>query len=132
MASTDTPGEERDTCFREIVEHAPFGLWLSATDGTLLEINPAACRMLELIDIPWMTLMHPEDLPGALERRERLLHSDVTHTRQKDVIFIAAGERSCSTWRSRSSGTPVASRLTSSSRPKILQSAGACWRFARK
>ena len=88
---------ESETSFREIVEHAPCGMWLSTIDGTLIEVNPAACRMLgrereNLVGERWMTLMHPKDLPFALQRRDRLLEASLTHTTAEGRYLHCSGK----------------------------------------
>ena len=53
--------------FREVFEHAPFGMAVSESDGRFLQVNEALCRMIgyserELLDKTWRTLTHPDDL----------------------------------------------------------------------
>lgn len=88
---------EREACFREIFEYAPFGMWLSALDGTILQVNPAACHMFgysreELLGQRWMTLMHPDDLGAALRRRENLLESPRAHVRAEGRYIHRCGQ----------------------------------------
>ena len=67
--------EER---FRNAFESAPFGMCLSALDGTFLQVNSALCEMLgypeeELLRMGWAHLTHPDDLKASLEMARRLL-----------------------------------------------------------
>ena len=67
--------EER---FRNAFENAPFGMFLSATDGRFVQVNATVCRMLgyserELLALGWPELTHPDDLEAGRETLELLL-----------------------------------------------------------
>ena len=67
--------EER---FRNAFESAPFGMCLSALDGSFLQVNSALCEMLgypeeELLGMAWRQLTHPDDLAPSLQMAQRLL-----------------------------------------------------------
>jgi PAS domain S-box-containing protein len=60
--------EER---FREVFEHAPFGLCLTGLDGRIMQVNAALCRMLgfskeEMLGTAWAQRTHPDDLVSFL------------------------------------------------------------------
>jgi PAS domain S-box-containing protein len=66
--------EER---FREVFEHAPFGMCVSGPDGRFIQVNAAFCRMVgysepELLATQWSALTHPDDLASSLRGMERL------------------------------------------------------------
>jgi PAS domain S-box-containing protein len=58
---------ESEERFREIFQHAPFGLCVTGLDGRIIHANAALCRMLgysaeELPGTAWAQLTHPDDL----------------------------------------------------------------------
>lgn len=60
-------GEQR---FREVFEHAPFGICLCSLDGTFLQVNSAFGKMLdyfpgEMLGKSFATLTHPADLDAS-------------------------------------------------------------------
>ena len=62
---------ESEERFREIFEHAPFGMCVTGLDGRFIQVNAALCRMLgyseqELLGTPWAQLTHPDDLAPFL------------------------------------------------------------------
>ncbi len=68
-------GEQR---FREVFEHAPFGICLCALDGTFLQVNSAFCKMLdyfpdELIGKSFALLTHPGDLEASNKTMQEML-----------------------------------------------------------
>lgn len=69
--------QEIEERFREVFEHAPFGIWVGGLDGRILQANAALCRMLgyadgELIAKAWTEVIHPDDLGPSLERKAQL------------------------------------------------------------
>jgi PAS domain S-box-containing protein len=69
---------ESGELFREVFEHAPFGLCVSDVNGRFLQVNAELCRMLgyterELLVRSWAELTHPEDLEATRQRTERIL-----------------------------------------------------------
>ena len=70
---------ESDERFSEVFKHAPFGMCVSALDGTLTQVNAAFCRMVgfsekELLATSWADLTHPDDRKPSLEIMEKLSH----------------------------------------------------------
>ena len=68
---------ESEERFREVFEHAPFGMCVSGLDGRFLQVNAAFCRMLgyseeELLAKTWSELTHPDDLESSQRRMEQL------------------------------------------------------------
>jgi PAS domain S-box-containing protein len=66
---------ESEEQFREVFEHAPFGMSVAGPDGRIIQANAALCRMLgysepELRATTWMELTHPDDEPAFLRRME--------------------------------------------------------------
>jgi PAS domain S-box-containing protein len=62
---------------RKIFEHAPFGMWVAAPDGRIVQANPAICRMLgyseaELVVLRWKDLVHPADMALSHQMGEQL------------------------------------------------------------
>ena len=62
---------ESEERFREVFEHAPFGLCVTGLDGRIIQANAALCRMLgysaqELPGTAWAQLTHPDDLAPFL------------------------------------------------------------------
>ncbi len=75
--ATEQQCRESQARFREIFEHAPFGIGVTALDGSLKQVNPALRRMLgysesELLNRNWKELTHPDDIEYSEERLERL------------------------------------------------------------
>jgi PAS domain S-box-containing protein len=68
---------ESEARFREVFEHAPFGMCVAGLDGRPIQVNDALCRMLgyteqELLGIAWAELTHPDDLEPSLSGVEQL------------------------------------------------------------
>ncbi len=69
---------ESEERFRQIFEHAPFGMCVSGPDGRFIQLNAAFCRMLgyseqELFASSWVELTHPDELEPSQRRMEQLL-----------------------------------------------------------
>ena len=67
---------ESEERFREVFEHAPFGLCLTGLDGHITQVNVALCRILgysqeELLGTAWAQRTHPEDLVSFLRWMEQ-------------------------------------------------------------
>jgi PAS domain S-box-containing protein len=63
---------ESEERFRRAFEHAAFGMALVGTDGSLLRVNPSACRMFgyseeELLATTFQALTYPDDLQVGLD-----------------------------------------------------------------
>lgn len=90
----DRAGEER---FRRSFDDAAIGMALSATDGTLLEVNGSFCAMLgyrpgELVGTSYRSITHPQDVDvGAPEIRRAIDGELRTFTLQKRYLH-AGGE----------------------------------------
>ena len=68
---------ESEWRFREVFEHAPFGMSVAGPDGRIIQVNEAFCRMLGYSeqDLPgrlWSELVHPDDLEPSLQMGEQL------------------------------------------------------------
>jgi len=68
---------ETEERFREVFEHAPFGMCLTGLDRRLIQVNAAFCRMLgyseeELMGRSWVEFTHPDDLTLSQEMCEQL------------------------------------------------------------
>jgi PAS domain S-box-containing protein len=68
---------ESEERFREVFEHAPFGMAVTGLDGRFLQVNEALCKMLgyseqDLLDTTWTALTHPDDLELSLQRMQEL------------------------------------------------------------
>ncbi|MFN4143682.1 sensor histidine kinase [Aestuariivirga sp.] len=73
--------EER---FRGIFENAPIGISISDMEGNFVQCNPAYERMLgydmaELRNLPFSTLVHPDDRAANLAEMDRLVRQEVPH-----------------------------------------------------
>jgi PAS domain S-box-containing protein len=69
---------ESEERFRDVFEHAPFGMLVAGLDRTIIHANAAFCRMLgyselELAAATWAKLTHPDDLESSQRMMERLL-----------------------------------------------------------
>jgi len=58
---------ETEERFREVFEHAPFGMLVAGLDGRFIQVNAAFCGMLgyseqELLGRQWAEFTHPDDL----------------------------------------------------------------------
>ena len=68
---------ESEERFREVFEHAPFGMCVSGLDGRFFQVNAAFCRMLgysedEVLSMAWRELIHPDDVEAGLRMMEQL------------------------------------------------------------
>lgn len=73
MQDSSLPGDER---FSQLVDHAPFMLWVSGPDGLCTFFNRPWLKfrgrtMLQEIGYGWTEGVHPEDLPACLETYRR-------------------------------------------------------------
>jgi two-component system cell cycle sensor histidine kinase/response regulator CckA len=79
------PGEER---FRVLFERSPVGMVLAALDGTLIAVNPAACKLWgrreeELIGSSGGDAVHPDERHGATDRFRQLIEGTLDEVRQE-------------------------------------------------
>ena len=63
--------------FREVFQHAPFGLSVTGPDLRFVRVNPELCKILgyteaEILKVRWPSLLHPEDREFLVARKERL------------------------------------------------------------
>ncbi len=68
---------ESEVRFRQVFEHAPFGMCVSGADGRFIQLNAAFSRMLgyseqELFALSWKEITHPGDLAASTGRIEQL------------------------------------------------------------
>jgi PAS domain S-box-containing protein len=68
---------ESDARFREVFNHAPFSMCVTALDGRFVQVNAALCRMLgyseaELLTKTWQALTHLDDLKASLGKMDAL------------------------------------------------------------
>jgi PAS domain S-box-containing protein len=68
---------ESEALFREVFEHAPFGMAVGGLDGRFVRVNAELCRILgypeaELLERTMPEITHPDDLAASIERMERL------------------------------------------------------------
>ncbi|PZF76307.1 histidine kinase [Aestuariivirga litoralis] len=73
--------EER---FRGIFENAPTGISISDIDGNFVQCNPAYERILgysldELRNVPFVSIVHPDDRDANLREMERLVRQEVPY-----------------------------------------------------
>ena len=73
--------------FEEVFEHAPIGMALTAMDGRLFRVNPAACAMLgrpadEIVGRTFSEITHPDDRSANLA-----LYKDMVAGR-RDEYFL--------------------------------------------
>src|SRR5580704_6168149 len=76
---------ENEELFRQVFEHAPFGMCVIDLDGGFLQVNATLCRILgyseqELVAKTWEDLTHPDDrtfLPGITERLHKQSNESV-------------------------------------------------------
>ena len=67
---------ESEKLFREVFEHAPFGMSVAAPDGRIIQANATLCRILgyseqELRATTWAELTHPDDEGPFLLKMEQ-------------------------------------------------------------
>jgi PAS domain S-box-containing protein len=83
---------ESEERFRSSIDHAPIGMALVALDGRYIQVNRALCELVgyseeELLGKSSQDIVHPEDLAGALELRERLYAGELdTYQLEKRYI----------------------------------------------
>jgi PAS domain S-box-containing protein len=93
---------ESDERFRRVFEEGPLGMALQGPDHRFLEVNNALCRMVgyseaELLQMSFMDITHPDDIPGEIEFAERLFRQEIPSYRlQKryinkrgDIIWVS-------------------------------------------
>ena len=74
---------ESEERYRNLVESAPDVIYsLSAEDGVITSLNPAFERITgwsrsEWLGKPFTTLVHPDDLPIAMQTFEQILHEEI-------------------------------------------------------
>lgn len=73
---------ESEERFRSSFDHAPIGMALVALDGRYIQVNRALCELLgyteeEVLGKSSQDIVHPDDLAGALELRERLYAGEI-------------------------------------------------------
>ncbi|HKR08454.1 MAG TPA: PAS domain S-box protein [Gemmatimonadaceae bacterium] len=71
-----------DVPFAAAFDNAPHAMALVGSDGMLLHVNRALCRMLgfggeELVDANISVITHPDDLETEWEQRQRLARADI-------------------------------------------------------
>jgi two-component system, cell cycle sensor histidine kinase and response regulator CckA len=76
--------------FEQIFADAPIGMALQSSDGRYLQVNRALCDLVglsrsELLARRFQELVHPDDLPGDLAARERMLRgeTDLDHRERR-------------------------------------------------
>jgi PAS domain S-box-containing protein len=72
--------QESEERFRLLNEAIPQQVWTARPDGSLDYVNPRVieyfgCPFEEMIGQGWQQFLHPEDLPGCLERWDKALES---------------------------------------------------------
>lgn len=93
QSSTDagTPGKATASPFRSLFNHAPDAILVVSTSGTVLEANPAACRLLaldisRLLGQALLGLVAANCRPQAAEDFARLVDGDTT---QADTLLTS-------------------------------------------
>jgi PAS domain S-box-containing protein len=74
---TERKLRESEERFREVFQHAPFGLGVTGPDGRFMQVNAAFCKMLgyseqELLVSNWTQLTHPDDMARSLCVKKQL------------------------------------------------------------
>jgi PAS domain S-box-containing protein len=69
---------ESEELFREVFEHAPFGMGIACLDGRYIKVNAKLCEMLgyseaQMLELGWANVTHPDDLELTKRRNELLL-----------------------------------------------------------
>ncbi len=77
------PSDER---FRVLFERSPVGMAFVALDGTVLAVNPAACKLCgrpeqELVGSPGLEVSHPDDRADAAGRLRQLAEGQLEEVR---------------------------------------------------
>src|SRR6266511_2180149 len=77
------PPDER---FRVLFERSPVGMAFVALDGTVLAVNPAACKLCgrsaqELVGSPGLEVGHPDDRGDAAGRLRQLAEGQLEEVR---------------------------------------------------
>jgi diguanylate cyclase (GGDEF)-like protein/PAS domain S-box-containing protein len=74
------PAVVSDRHYRAFYDQGAIGMVVATLDGHVVDLNPAMCRMLgiERLEqpLPMSDFIHPDDLPGIIERYARILRSD--------------------------------------------------------
>jgi len=83
---------DSDERFRQIFQHAPFGMSVTGPDHSFIKANAALCRMLgyseeELLKLHWTQLTHPDDLLSSLRRVEEM-NSPAEECREAEKRYI--------------------------------------------
>ncbi|GAA1870249.1 cyclic Di-GMP phosphodiesterase RmdA [Pseudonocardia ailaonensis] len=86
---------ESEAHYRTIYTQGPVGIAVATLDGEVVDLNPAACRMLGLMETPPLprpaaAFVHPDDYE-AFDSAYRRLVSGLPDTMSIDVRFAALG-----------------------------------------
>jgi len=83
---------ESEARFRNALENAPIGMAIVSLDGRFTEVNQALCRILgysriELVELSFAAITHPDDLKADLANVDRLLGGEI-HSYQMEKRYI--------------------------------------------
>ena len=86
-----------DLSFAGAFENAPHAMALVGSDGTMLHVNHALCRMLgygpdELIGANVSAITHPDDFETEWEQRRRLARADIGRYELIQRYVVKQGE----------------------------------------
>jgi PAS domain S-box-containing protein len=71
--------------YRAVHDLSPVGIcWVETRSGRLLRVNPKYCEIVgrteeELLKCTFQSMTHPDDLPGNLEKVQRLAMGEIRH-----------------------------------------------------
>ena len=97
-ALTNTPSTSTaDRYYRTIFEQGAVGVALAGLDGGIIDLNPSLLRLLGLDELPadppaFSDFIHPDDLPGIIERFQRIVRADPPFQRTEVRLVRADSE----------------------------------------
>lgn len=80
-----------------IFANAPTGIFITDTQGIIVRVNSAVCRILgysegELLQLSYKDITHPDDLPGSIQRMEQLARGEIQSYRFEKRYLCKNGE----------------------------------------
>jgi PAS domain S-box-containing protein len=81
--------------FENAFRHAPIGMALVGLDGRFMRVNASFCALVgysevEMLDLDFQTVTHPDDLDRDLAHLEQLLKGDIPHY-EMDKRYVRPG-----------------------------------------
>ena len=88
---------ESEARFRNVLEHAPSGIAVTALDGRFVEVNHSFCKLLgytreELLQRSFIDVTHPDDREKTRDRAKQLLDGEITSSQLEKLCVGKDGQ----------------------------------------